>query len=149
MILVKDMMTPHAQGLSEDDTLDKALDMMAQYGYHHIPVVKPRGELIGLVSHRDVLAALGSSLQSDEDKIRPDEITMGQIMIRDVFTIDPMTNLRKAAIYIRTQRYGCLPVVRDGKLVGIITDSDFVNIAIDLLEQIEDSEPPELEQASL
>ena len=149
MMLVKDMMTWEAQGLKEEDTLDKALNMMAKYGYHHIPIVQKRGELVGLVTHRDVLAALGSSLKSDDGKIRPEEITMGQIMIRDVFSVDPRTNLRKAALYIRTQRYGCLPVVQDNKLVGIITDSDFVNIAIDLLEQIEDSEPPELEQAAL
>ena len=46
-----------------------------------------------------------------------------------------------AATYIRTQRYSCLPVVEDDTLVGIITDSDFVNIAIDLLEQLEEVDP--------
>jgi CBS domain-containing membrane protein len=149
MLLVEEMMTPVAHGLAEEDTLDKALAMMAKYGFHHIPVVKNKNELVGLVSHRDVLSALDSHLRPRSGGIEASDISMGHIMIKDVFTVGPQTSLRKAAIYIRTQRYGCLPVEQDGKLVGIITDSDFVNIAIDLLEQIEDAEPPELEEAAV
>jgi CBS domain-containing membrane protein len=90
-----------------------------------------------------VLRVTESSLLENENRIVPQDIPVSDFMIRDVFTIAPETSLRKAAVYIRTQRYGCLPVVRAKELVGIITDSDFVNIAIDLLEQLEDSEPPE------
>ena len=51
-------------------------------------------------------------------------------------------NLRQAALRLQEYRYGCLPVVAKGKLIGIITDSDFVAVAINLLEQLEDTEPP-------
>ena len=146
MITVAEMMTEKPKGLAQSDSLDQALALMAKYGYHHIPVVEG-GRLVGLVSHRDVLGALGSSVRPD-DTISPDDITMGEIMIRDVFTVAPETNLRKAAMYVRSQRYGCLPVVDEGRLVGIITDSDFVNIAIDLLEQLEALDPPEVEEVA-
>ena len=144
MITVDEMMTTNVQGLSATDTLATALGMMSKYGYHHIPVLGANAELIGLVSHRDVLAALGSSLQPDADKPRPDDIALGDVMVRDVFSVRPGTPLRKAAMYIRSQRYGCLPVLEEGRLVGIITDSDFVNIAIDLLEQLELAESEEV-----
>jgi CBS domain-containing membrane protein len=146
MITVAEMMTTNVQGLAEEDTLDVALHKMGKYGYHHIPVVRNESELVGLVTHRDVLAALGSVLQTEQHRITPDSVTMGEIMTSEVFTIGPQTSLRKAALYIRSQRYGCLPVVSDGKLVGIITDSDFVNICADLLEQLELVEPAELDQ---
>jgi len=145
MITVDEMMSESPVGLAADDTLEKALAVMAKYGYHHIPVVKNSDELIGLVSHRDVLGALDSTL-SPESRVSPAEVTLGEIMIKDVFSVAPGTNLRQAALFIRSERYGCLPVVSDGKLVGIITDSDFVNIAIDLLEQLEATEPPEMDQ---
>ena len=144
MITVAELMTVGVQGLAPEDTLDRALAMMDKYGYHHIPVLE--GErIVGIVSHRDILRALGSTLKPGEGQVLPEDVQMAEIMVDDVFAISPDTPLRKAAIYIRTQRYGCLPVVEGGKLVGIITDSDFVNIAIDLLEQLEDGEPPELE----
>jgi CBS domain-containing membrane protein len=108
-----------------------------------VPIVANGAELVGLVSQRDVLRITESSLIKDATRIDPKQLKIAAFMTTDVFTVQPETSLRKAAIYIRTQRYGCLPVVEDKKLVGIITDSDFVNIAIDLLEQIEQSEPLE------
>jgi CBS domain-containing protein len=146
MITVDEMMTENPRGLAETATLDEALAMMEKYSCHHVPVVNDTNELVGLVTHRDMLGALGSTL-NPEDRVNTNTITLGEIMTTDVFTVAPQTNLRKAAMYVRSQRYGCLPVVENGKLVGIITDSDFVNIAIDLLEQVEDAEPQELEAA--
>jgi CBS domain-containing protein len=61
-------------------------------------------------------------------------------MIRDVTVIHKEDSLRKAALYLQTHKYGCLPVVVDDRLVGIITDSDFIDIAINLIEQVEVSE---------
>jgi CBS domain-containing membrane protein len=143
MITVKEMMTTEAQTLFSSDSLADVQAIMAKYHCHHVPIVTKNDELVGLVTHRDVLRVTESSLLENENRIVPQDIPVSDFMIRDVFTVAPETSLRKAAVYIRTQRYGCLPVVRAKELVGIITDSDFVNIAIDLLEQLEDSEPTE------
>ena len=145
MITVDEMMTANPKTLTEQDTLADVQAVMARYSCRHVPIVEDDSHLVGLVSQRDVLRVTGSSLIEDADQQIADDVTIGEFMTRDVFTVSPATSLRKAAIYIRSQRYGCLPVVENRELVGLITDSDFVNIAIDLLEQLEESEPEELE----
>jgi CBS domain-containing protein len=62
-------------------------------------------------------------------------------MVTDIATIDEHASLRQAALFLEKHMIGCLPVVTNGKLTGIITDSDFVAVAINLLEQIEEAEP--------
>ena len=143
MITVDEMMTTGVTTLTANDTLADVQAVMSKYDCHHVPIVAEGAELIGLVSQRDVLRITESSLIKDAVRINPEELKIADFMTRDVFTIHPETSLRKAAIYIRTQRYGCLPVIKNEKFIGIITDSDFVNIAINLLEQIEESDPVE------
>jgi predicted transcriptional regulator len=62
-------------------------------------------------------------------------------MRRNVMTADPHAGLKESAMYMQKHKVGCLPVVSNGRLVGIITDSDFVTIAIHLLELQEEVEP--------
>ena len=62
-------------------------------------------------------------------------------MVKDVATVDINASLRQAALFLEKHQIGCLPVMGDGKLVGIITETDFVAVAINLLEQIESTEP--------
>ena len=143
MITVAEMMTTGTQTLTKDDSLADVQAVMQKFSCHHVPIVTNGAQLDGLVSQRDVLKITESSLVQHADRIDPEQLKIAEFMTSDVFTVQPETSLRKAAIYIRTQRYGCLPVVDGKQLVGIITDSDFVNIAIDLLEQIEESEPVE------
>lgn len=145
MITVDEMMTRATKTLHTDDNLADVQAVLQNFNCHHVPIVNDNNELQGLVSQRDVLRVTESILADDQQTIDPEKVPVSEVMTQDVFTVRPETPLRKAAIYIRTQRYGCLPVTRDKKLVGIITDSDFVNIAIDLLEQLEESEPEELD----
>ena len=77
----------------------------------------------------------------DEDGPQPDAITVSQIMWRDLITVSSDTDLRQAAMFLRNQKVGCLPVVDNGKLVGIITNTDYLNIAVALLEDNEHLEP--------
>jgi CBS domain-containing protein len=67
-------------------------------------------------------------------------------MTVSVNTIEETANLRGAALYMQKHKIGCLPVVRGENLVGIITDSDFVSVAINLMEQMEELEPEEIEE---
>lgn len=143
MITVDEMMTTGAKTLTDDASLADVQEVMEKYHCRHVPIVKDGDELTGLVSHRDVLKVTESSLADATRRIEPAQIKVSDFMTREVFSVRPNTSLRKAAIYIRTQRYGCLPVLEGRKLIGLITDSDFVNIAIDLLEQFEDVEPSE------
>gem|GEM_PF-3915505 len=75
-----------------------------------------------------------ASLSTDDGG---EDAVLSDVMIKDVKVIHPSDHLRQAALYMQSHKHGCLPVVSDDRLVGIITDSDFVATAINLLEQVE------------
>lgn len=138
-MIVSDIMTTEPLTLDPGANLSDARQMMYEKRIRHIPIAQDQ-KLIGLISQRDVLAAEHSSLLNfDADKRLESErsIKLNEFMKIDLVTIDPRASVRKAALYIQKHKLGCLPVVEDDKLVGIITDSDFVNVAINLLELAE------------
>lgn len=148
MISVESIMTPDPVKLTTEDTLGTAARLMAEKHIHHIPIVDANDGLIGLISHRDILAASGSTLKqqpSDNSETR-----LGEIMTTPVVSIPPETGTLKAAQYIHKSRHGCLPVVDNGNLIGIITEYDFVDVAISLLERREvkpfEDEPDDLDE---
>ncbi len=145
MLTVAEIMTREPYTLGPDDTLADARKLMAEHHIRHLPVVSGDGNLVGLVSQRDVLAAEDSSLMRgpEGDDSTEGYVALSAIMTSPVQSIDEHASLRGTAIHLQKNRMGCLPVLRDGKLVGIITDSDFVAIAINLMEQMEESEPDE------
>ena len=108
---------------------------------HHVPVVNEKDDLVGLVTLTDVLAATDSILRDDESRLHATEIKVQDIMVQNLATIDEHASLRQAALFLEKHRIGCLPVVTNGNLRGIVTDTDFVGVAINLLEQIEETEP--------
>ena len=144
MITVEEIMSVGVQTLHQKDNMADAKKLMTEKGIHHIPIIDDAGKVIGLVSHRDILAASGSSISDDNDGQNSAQISIDKFMTSNVTTVDGRASLREAALFLQKHQYGCLPVVTDGELKGIITDSDFVAVAIDLLEQTEASEPEEL-----
>ncbi|MDW2239274.1 CBS domain-containing protein, partial [Vibrio sp. 1565-1] len=68
-----------------------------------------------------------------------------EMMHTNIMTAEPRAGLKESAIYMQKHKVGCLPIVHKGHLVGIITDTDFVTIAINLLELQEEVEPEEIE----
>lgn len=135
MIMSTDLVT-----ISPDDTLADARMLMHDSKIHHLPVLRD-GKLTGLVTLTNVLAGTDSILRDDDNRIHANEIRVSDIMVTDVATVDEHASLRQAALFLEKHRIGCLPVMRDDELIGIITDTDFVGVAINLLEQIEESEP--------
>ncbi len=145
MFSVAEIMTREPYTLGPDDNLADARKLMAEHHIRHIPILAGDGSLVGLVSHRDVLAAEDSSIirgREGDDKTES-YVALSSIMTSPVQTVDEHASLRGTAMHLQKNRMGCLPVLRDGKLVGIVTDSDFVAIAINLMEQLEASEPEE------
>ncbi len=136
MIMSTDLITA-----SPEDTLATVRSLMQDNRIHHIPVVEGEEKLVGLVTLTDVLAATDSILRDQESRLHASDIKVEDIMVRDLATIDEHASLRQAALFIEKHQIGCLPVVTAGKLRGIVTDTDFVGVAINLLEQIEESEP--------
>jgi len=123
--------------------LSTARSLMRKHRIRHLPVVNDSGACVGLLTSTDVLAASDSLLREENERLQTAEIPIADVMVTEIATVSPGASLRKAAMFLEKHRIGCLPVIDDGKLVGIITDTDFVSVAINLLEQLEESEPAE------
>ena len=131
-------MTSEPYTLRESDSLNDARIIMTEKHIRHIPITDDDDHLLGLVTQRDVLAATAPAMMQQVNDVSYEaDIRLSDIMKRDVSVIHKSDSLRQAARYIQSRKYGCLPVVSDDCLVGIITDSDFIDIAINLLEQAE------------
>ena len=148
MMTLDTIMSTDLITISPDQTLADARMLMHDRKIHHLPVVDD-GNLKGLVTLTNVLAATDSFLRDQDNRIHANEIRVGDIMVTDVATVDIHAGLRQAALFLEKHRIGCLPVMRGEELAGIITDTDFVGVAINLLEQIEETEPvgDELDEA--
>ncbi|NOQ88413.1 MAG: CBS domain-containing protein [Gammaproteobacteria bacterium] len=147
MIKIDEFMTADPYTLRENDSLSDARKVMTERHIRHIPITDDDNHLLGLVTQRDVLSAtaLGSTQQTRGAPQKADnDIMLSDIMIRDVSVIHRTDSLRQAALYIQSHKYGCLPVLSSNRLVGIITDSDFIDIAINLLEQVEMKEDEDM-----
>lgn len=141
MFTLDAIMTTELITLLPTANLAEARELMHKNKIHHLPVVDDNNTLIGLVTLTNVLAATDSILRDPDNSIRPSDVVVKDIMVTDVATVDERASLRQAALFLEKHRIGCLPVVTDGMLMGIITETDFVAVAINLLEQLEESEP--------
>ena len=148
MFTIAEVMNTDLYTLGPDSSVADARRLMAEHHIRHIPIVAKGNRLVGVVSQRDVLAAADSSLvvTAEDEAAQEAHIDVSTIMTVSVNSIEESASLRGAALYLQKQKIGCLPVVRGEILVGIITDSDFVAIAINLMEQLEESEPEEFEE---
>ena len=109
---------------------------MDAHNMRHVAVVDESQRLLGLISHRDVLRSQEGSLSgalSTEQGHMNRWIESRWVMTKEVRTVYPDTPALEAALILRSHGYGCVPVVEDGKLQGMITDSDFVEYAIQSL----------------
>lgn len=145
MLELDTIMTTDLVTIGVDDNLDMARKIMHERRIRHLPVVDSEGRLVGLITITNVLAATDSFLRDDESRLHPEKIPVNEVMVSDVITVDEHAGIRQAAIFLEKHRIGCLPVVTDGELKGIVTDTDFVGIAINLLEQLESAEDTEVE----
>lgn len=142
MLTVAEIMTQEPYTLGPDDTLAAARQLMWEHHIRHIPIVSAEGSLIGLVSQRDVLAAADSTVVNPGGQSsRENYVALSVIMTTPVQTAEESASLRGAAMNLQKNKLGCLPVLRGSRLVGIITDADFVAVAINLMEQLEEAEP--------
>ncbi|HEY5655236.1 MAG TPA: CBS domain-containing protein [Woeseiaceae bacterium] len=140
MFSINSIMTTDLITVGPDDNLETARTLMHDNKIHHLPVVEGE-KLVGLLTLTNVLAATDSFLRDEDSRLHARDIPVKNVMIADVATVDRKASLRRAAMFLERHRIGCLPVVSNGKLKGIITDTDFVGVAINLLEQMESVEP--------
>ncbi len=114
-----------------DDLIDMAANVMDWRHIRHVPVEDNDGIIVGLLSHRALLRRLAQRQLSDA--IEP--IAVRTIMKPDPVTVTPSTPTLEAIKLMRTNKVGCLPVVDGGRLVGIVTAQDFLDISAKLFEE--------------
>jgi CBS-domain-containing membrane protein len=143
MFSIDAIMTTDLITVPPSSNLADARELMHQHRIHHLPVVTEDTTLVGLLTLTDVLTATDSKLRDSDSRIHAADICIEEVMVTDIITVDERASLRQAALFIEKHKIGCLPVISDGKLRGIITDTDFVAVAINLLELLEETEPTE------
>ncbi|MEJ7597735.1 MAG: CBS domain-containing protein [Kofleriaceae bacterium] len=137
-LLVKDLMSAPVISLFSEARLPLAHDIMTFKHLRHLPVVDDSNHVVGLVSHRDILRAQISSLTGlteQQVSARQEEVRIAQLMTRDVWTVTPETLASVAGRTLLDHKFGCLPVVEGGVLVGIVTERDFLRFAVKAIEQ--------------
>jgi CBS domain-containing protein len=140
MFSIEAIMSTNLITVSPSATLAEARTLMHDHRIHHLPVTEGDA-LVGLLALTNVLAATDSFLRDEKNRIHANEIIVRDVMVVDVATVNVNASLRQAALFLEKHQIGCLPVMDNSDLVGIITDTDFVAVAINLLEQLESSEP--------
>jgi CBS domain-containing membrane protein len=131
---VRDLMTEVVLSVHPDDTVETVYDLMHERGIRHLTVVDREGDLVGLVSHRDLLRY--SPIERAEvplflvrEILRRTRVE--EVMTSEVETAEPDTPASTAARVMFENKFGCLPVLEGSKLAGILTESDFVRFFCD------------------
>jgi CBS domain-containing membrane protein len=136
MLKINDIMTHDVFSLNANQTFDLARNTMKSRHIRHVPIIDDHNRFVGLITHRDMLAhtiSILADIDEKEQKEIDQQILIKNIMNTNVVTAPPDMELKEAISILLENKYGCLPVVAEEKLVGIITEADFLKFTYDLL----------------
>jgi acetoin utilization protein AcuB len=134
-MLVRKKMKKDLITITKDEKMTTAKKILQEKGIRHVPVVDGK-KLVGLVTNMDIRKAEASpatSLEIRELHYLLDKLKVSEIMTRNVITIAPDISVEEATTLMHDNKIGCLPVVEDGNLVGMITENDVMEILIDAM----------------
>lgn len=135
-MFVKHWMTEDPVTAQLTDSVADALDTMQNGHFRRMPVVDEEGQVIGILSREDILNAMPSLLDASFDENSRVLALQGQVkafMTQNPLTVSPADPLEKAAFVMRKHKVGGIPVTQEGKLVGILTESDVFNAFTELM----------------
>lgn len=134
-MFVGDRMSKPVITVNPDMPIQEALNLMQRERIRRAPVVEPDGKLVGMVTRSDLLHASPSdatSLSVWEINFLLSRIQVGEIMSTEVVTVSEDTPVEEAALLMADNKIGGLPVLRDGQIVGIITETDLFKIFLEM-----------------
>jgi len=123
---VRDIMAEKIVTISADDRLSTVEDIMTLGGVRHMPVVRA-GRLVGVVSERDLLRASLSNLTafgSEQRRAFLQAVEIKRVMSAPPVVIHPDATPEEAALMMAEKKIGCLPVIEDDELIGLVTETD-------------------------
>lgn len=130
---VKDIMVKDVATLRLNDELSLADDIMQLGRIRHLPVVE-EGRLVGIISQRDLFkASLASAMGYGEKAKRAfmKTVAVKEVMVNEVITISPESCIEEAGKVMLEKKIGCLPVVEEGNLIGLITETDILRYYVE------------------
>ena len=131
MLLVRDSMTREVVTVGPETTAAEALALCREKGIRHLPVLEG-GRLVGMISDRNLRSA--TPALGDPNRAEALEcIRVADEMVKEVATVRPEDPIEEAAIEMYERKIGCLPVVDDDDLVGIVTSSDVMRAFVRLV----------------
>lgn len=128
-LLVSDLMTQDVRTLGPEGNLAEASDLMSTHRIRHVPVVDDDERVLGLVSQRDLLRGAlggGGELPASIQRAYLRSIGVTEVMVTHVETVSPSSRLRDAADRMLELKIGSVLVLDEERLVGILTETDFV-----------------------
>lgn len=132
---VSHIMTREVITLRPESSLRDAIAVIQKFRIRHIPVVED-GKLSGIVTDRDIKRATpsihGGVTQEVYERVLNDT-KLFQVMTRDPLTVSPDTSIKEVAKLLVEKKYGAVPVVADGRLVGIVSDIDLLRVLYEML----------------
>jgi CBS domain-containing protein/gamma-glutamylcysteine synthetase len=128
---IEQLMTTSLFTVHEDELVDMVAFMMERKQIRHVLVEDDAHSLVGLVSYRSVLRLMAEGFDSSSDEAPP----VRDIMEREPTSVAPETSTLEAIDLMREHKVSCLPVVSEGKLVGIVSETDFMPLAYELLHE--------------
>jgi CBS domain-containing protein len=135
-MLVRDFMTTEVTSLQETDTLLDARMVFVRSSFRHLPVLRDK-QVVGVVTEHDV-RQFGPSLTSGVSPEAYNQLLettpVSRAMTRDPVTVRPDQPVFEAANLLYTRRFGCLPVVENGELVGIVSTTDMLRLLVHLIK---------------
>ena len=134
-MFVAQRMTANPFTVTSGSSVPEAQEVMASHGVRHLPVVDD-GAVVGVISKNDIRAALPSqatTLSAQEATYLVSKLRVGKVMSKPAIVISPDALLEEAALSMRDNKIEILPVVEDGALVGVITESDLLDSFIDIM----------------
>ncbi len=135
-MLVRERMTLHPLTMEPTASITEAHRYMKENNIRHLPIVGKDGKLVGIVTRETLMEAMPSSvttLSIWEMNYALNKIQVRKVMVRDVITVEEDVPIEKAARTMIENKIGCLPVMRDDALVGIITDTDMLSTLMELM----------------
>jgi CBS domain-containing protein/gamma-glutamyl:cysteine ligase YbdK (ATP-grasp superfamily) len=127
---VEQVMTTDLFTVGPEDLVDLAANLMDWEHIRHVPVEDKDGRLVGLISHRHLLRLVGQGLMKGDR-----QVAVREVMATNPITVRPDTGALDAIAIMRKRRVSCLPVVdKENRLVGVVSERDFINVAAKLLE---------------
>ena len=136
-MLVERIMTRNPVAVAPSDTLRRAIMLMKEGMFRRLPVLED-GQLVGIVTDRDIRLAANSPVilrERWQDEYLLDHVKVEACMTPDPITVRPDTGVVEAAKLMRRRKVGGLPVLQEDKLIGMVTETDILNVFIELLER--------------